>query len=83
MAWKKPTHEAFLVSKTWKNDDQGKPILLFTKVAAIRQNDNGGMFIDIPHGMTLSGKVFIKEVTEANNTSRPAESWDTDDDLPF
>lgn len=81
MAWRKPTHEAFLVSKTWKNDEQGKPISMFTKIAAIWQNENGSMFIDIPHGMSISGKIFIKEVAESS--PRPSENWDVDEDLPF
>ena len=45
---------------------------MFTKIAAIWQNENGSMFIDIPHGMSISGKIFIKEVAESS--PRPSEN---------
>ena len=45
---------------------------MFTKVAENWQNENGSMFIDIPHGMSISGKIFIKEVAEFS--PRPSEN---------
>lgn len=77
----KPTHKASLMRE--EKDKDGKLVTKFHEICAIWENDKGNMFINIPKGMSLQGKMIITPVKD-NLTQPPQETIYTDDEwLPF
>ena len=58
----------------------------FHEICAIWQNDNGNMFINIPKGMLVTGKIIVTKVKDKEpnvNTGEDLNAGDPADDLPF
>lgn len=62
-----------------EKDKDGQVVTRFHQVCAMRMSENGNLIMNIPRGMSISGKVLIKEVKE----KKLSENDDVDSDLPF
>ena len=84
MAWRKPTHSASMMYD--EKDQNGEMKTRFHEICPIWENDNGSMFINIPKGMLISGKIIISRKKESTNNGSDEAAWVPDipvDDLPF